>query len=111
MDDSKLHLGFMGFGEAASRFAKDFSQAGLSSIFAYSRSASQGGFNDTSRARAAEAGVMLVAAPRELCQRSPLIIALTPGCAALAALRKLLPHLRPEHIYVDATTAAVCAGS
>ena len=99
----------MGFGEAASRFAKDFSQAGLSSIFAYSPSLAQAESHDPLQMRAAEAGVIPVPTPKALCERSTLIIALTPGSAALAALRRLRPHLRPDHIYVDATTASVKA--
>ena len=97
----------MGFGEAASRFAKDFSEAGLAGIVAYSRSAAKAGADDPIRARATGAGVELVATPKELCKRSNLVMTLTPGAAALPALRVLKRHLHSEHLYVDATTASV----
>ena len=41
MTTATLRLGFMGFGEAASLFAKDLSQAGLTSMVAYSPSAAK----------------------------------------------------------------------
>ncbi|MGZ5138162.1 MAG: NAD(P)-binding domain-containing protein [Burkholderiales bacterium] len=37
MEVDTLSLGFIGFGEAASRFAHDLSQAGLQNIVAYTR--------------------------------------------------------------------------
>lgn len=37
MNSEALRLGFIGFGEAASRFAKDLSEAGLTGIVANSR--------------------------------------------------------------------------
>ncbi len=99
----------MGFGEAAVRYAQDFSQAGLTDITAYSRSGAKAPADDPIRARAAQIGVHLASSPRELCKRTDVIIALTPGKAALAALRSVRKYLRPEHIYVDASTSAVKA--
>lgn len=102
-----LRLGFIGFGEAAYRFAKDLSEAGVSGIVAYSPSAAKAPEGDPLRSKAAAAGVELVASPKAVCQRSTLIVSLTPGKAALPALRKIRRHLRPDHIYVDASTASV----
>ena len=102
-----MRLGLMGFGEAAVRYAQDFSQNGLTDITAYSRSAATAAADDPLRRRAAELGVHLASSPRELCKRTDVIIALTPGKAALAALRSARKHLRPEHIYADASSCAV----
>jgi len=102
-----LRLGLLGFGEAAIRFAQDLSQAGLKDIVAYSRSGAKAQPGDLLHAEAAAAGVQLVKTPRELCKRSDVIIALTPGKAALAAVRSVRKHLKPEQIYVDASSAAV----
>ncbi len=102
-----MRLGFLGFGEAALRFAQDLSQAGLTGIVAYSRSGAKAAPGDALHAQALAAGAQLVATPRELCRRSDVIIALTPGKAALAALRSVRKYLRPEQIYVDASAVAV----
>jgi 3-hydroxyisobutyrate dehydrogenase-like beta-hydroxyacid dehydrogenase len=102
-----LRLGFLGFGEAGVRFAKDLSQAGLKDIVAYSRSGAKAPPGDPQHVVAAAVGAELVATPRELCKRSDIIIALTPGKAALAAVRSVRKHLRPDQIYVDASSAAV----
>ena len=102
-----MRLGILGFGEAGARFAKDLSQAGLTDIVAYSRSGAKAPADDPVRAAAAAVGAQLVKTPRELCKRADVIIALTPGKAALAAVRSVQKHLRPEQIYVDASSGAV----
>ena len=109
MESGKLNVGFLGFGEAGYHFAKDLTHAGLPGIVAYSPSGAKAGPGDPLRTRAAEASVELVRSPRELCKRAQLIIALVPGRAALKTLRSVRAHLNAEHIYVDASTAAVKA--
>ena len=101
-----LRLGFLGFGEAASRFAKDLAQAGLHDIVAYSPSASKD-VDHPSRTKAAEAGVAMLPSVKAVCERSSMIIALPPGSRALAVVRKARPHLRPDQLYVDASTSSV----
>ena len=107
MSVEPVRLGFIGFGEAAARFAQDLAAAGLSGIVAYSRSAAKGPADDPLRARAAAAGVELVPSLRVLCERASLIVSLTPGSAALAALRKTRRYLDAGHIYVDASSSSV----
>jgi 3-hydroxyisobutyrate dehydrogenase-like beta-hydroxyacid dehydrogenase len=107
LEEIKLRLGLMGFGEAAVRYAQDFAQAGLTDITAYSPSGARAAADDPLRRHAAESGVYLASSPRELCTRTDVIIALTPGKAALAAVRSARKHLRPEQIYVDASSCAV----
>lgn len=102
-----LRLGFIGFGEAASRFAADLSRAGLHDIGAYSPSAAGAAAGSSARLKAEAAAIVLVPTLKALCNRSTMIIALTPGKAALPALRKARPHLREGQIYVDASTASV----
>ncbi|HEX2827306.1 MAG TPA: DUF1932 domain-containing protein [Burkholderiales bacterium] len=104
---SDVRLGFIGYGEAASRFAKDLSQAGLSSIVAYSPSAAAAAADDPVRASAAESGVRLVGSVKDVCRGANLVVTLTPGKLALPVARQAKRHLTPDHIYVDATTAAV----
>ena len=109
METGKLNVGFLGFGEAGYHFAKDLTHAGLSGIVAYSPSGAKAAPGDPICVRATDAGVELVARPRELCQRAHLIIALVPGKIALRTLRSVRAYLGAAHIYVDASTAAVKA--
>lgn len=102
-----VRLGILGFGEAGHRFAKDLSEAGLKEIYAYSRSGSKAKPGDAAYAEAQAVGAQLVKTVRALCKHSDVIIALTPGKAAIAAARGVSKHLRPEQIYVDASSAAV----
>lgn len=107
MEAKTLRLGFMGFGEAGYHFAKGLAGNGLAGMVAYSRSGAKAGPDDPLRVRAAEAGVELVKSPRELCRRADVILAVTTGRNALAALRSIRRHLRPEHIYADLSAASV----
>ncbi len=109
MSAESLRLGLLGYGEAAARFAKDFSQAGISHIVAYSRSGAKAQPGDLVYERAQAAGVTLVKTVATLAKKSDIIIVLTPGKAALAALKKIHKHLRPDHLYVDASTNSAAA--
>jgi len=107
MNTAELRLGLLGFGEAGQRFAADFVKAGLNNVIVYSRSAAAAGPDDALRRFAAEHGIEIAATPKELCKRADLIIALTPGKAALPALRTVKRYLGKHHIYVDANTVGV----
>jgi 3-hydroxyisobutyrate dehydrogenase-like beta-hydroxyacid dehydrogenase len=107
MEAKAVRMGFMGFGEAGWHFAKGLAQGGLTGMVAYSRSGARAQPGDPLYGRAREAGVELVKSPRELCRRADLIMAVTQGRSALAALRSVRRHLRPGHVYVDASAAAV----
>lgn len=102
-----LRLGFLGFGEAGERFARDLGQAGVAGIVAYSRAGARAAPGDPIAERARAAGVELVKSPRLLCSRADVIIALTSGRAALPTLRSVRAYLKPRHIYVDANAASV----
>jgi 3-hydroxyisobutyrate dehydrogenase-like beta-hydroxyacid dehydrogenase len=104
-----LRLGFLGFGEAAERLARDLARAGLTGMVAYSRSGAAAAPGDPLAERAREAGVHLVGTPRALCDGADVIIALTSGRAALSGLRTLRAHLGPHHFYVDANAASARA--
>jgi 3-hydroxyisobutyrate dehydrogenase-like beta-hydroxyacid dehydrogenase len=107
MEPSSLRVGFLGFGEAGYHISKGLAGAGLTGIVAYDKYAADPKAGDLIRRRAAEAGVALVPSVRRLCREATLIIALVPGRAALRALRAAVPHLAPDHVYVDAGTASV----
>ena len=107
MSAQPLRLGFIGFGEAARRFARDLAAAGVSEIVAFSPSAASAAADDPLRTQATEAGVELVGSARAVCERSTLIVALTPGAQALPALRRVRRYLREGQIYADASTSSV----
>ena len=94
----------MGFGEAATRLARDFKQAGFTNIVGYSRSGAKAQPGDPLYQRAEAAGVTLVKTVSALAKKSDVIIGLTPGKAAVPALKKILKHLRPDHLYIDASS-------
>lgn len=102
-----VRVGFLGYGEVGYHFARGFAGNGLRAIAAYSPSAARADVPEPLRRRAETAGVALVDTPRALCERSDLIVCVVPGRAALQALRSVRPFLRPEQLYVDATTGAV----
>jgi len=101
----ELRLGFIGFGEAASRFAKDLKSAGLPSIVAYSPSAAKAGPDDPVRAQATAAGVEIVDSIGEVCRRANLVVALTPGKLALPVqVKPVLAARKP--VFIDKPLAA-----
>ena len=104
MNSVSLRLGFLGFGEAAAHFARDFSAAGLTNLTAYSRSGAKAKPGDLIHERAQASGVTLVKTVGALAKRSDVILALTPGKAALPALKKIRKYLRPDQLYVDASS-------
>ena len=109
MNSAIPRLGLLGFGEAAARFAKDFAQAGFGNIVAYSRSGVKAGPGDLAYERAQASGVTLVKTVATLAKKSDIIIVLTPGKASLAALKKINKYLRPDHLYVDASSNSATA--
>ncbi|MES2562484.1 MAG: DUF1932 domain-containing protein [Pseudomonadota bacterium] len=107
MQQQVVRLGFLGFGEAAYILGKALNANGLTDITAYSPTGAAAAPGDPVSRRASDCGVKLVSSPRELCKRAEIIISLTPGALALAALRSVRRHLKTSHIYVDATTSSV----
>ncbi len=97
-------LGLLGFGEAAARLAKDFRQAGFTQILGYSRSGAKARPGDLVWQRAEAAGVTLTKTVGTLARKTDIIISLTPGKSAVPALKKILKHLRPDHLYIDASS-------
>lgn len=104
MSSASTRLGLLGFGEAAVRLARDFSQNGFNDIVAYSRSGAKAQPGDPVYQRAEAAGVKLVKSVGTLAKKSDIILVLTPGKSALPALKKILKYLRPDHLYVDASS-------
>lgn len=104
MTTTHPRLGLLGFGEAAARFAKSFTEAGFTNILGYSRSGAKAQPGDPVYQRAQSCGVTLVKTVGTLAKKSDVIIALTPGKSALPALKKIRKYLHSDHLYVDASS-------
>ena len=104
MNTPAFRLGLLGFGEAAARLAGDFRDAGFSPLLAYSRSGAKARPGDPLHEKALKLGVTLARTPAALARDTDVIIALTPGKAAVPALRRILRYLRPDHLYIDASS-------
>lgn len=100
-------LGFLGFGEAAAAIAAGLrDDGGLSGIVAFDAAA-----DDPRRAaalsrRAVAAGVALCDRPAALAAEADVVFALVTADVARAAAASLVPHLGPQHIYVDGNSAS-----
>lgn len=90
-------LGFIGYGEAAHCLALGYHDAGVEKICAWS----QAFLNDP-----ADAGAEKCATLAELLEKSDVVLALTPGAAAVDVAHSCAPYLSPRHLYVDLSTAA-----
>ncbi|WP_376795508.1 DUF1932 domain-containing protein [Thermogemmatispora sp.] len=91
-----MHLGFIGFGEAASAIASGLAEEGLGELYAYDIVSTE-----ALAARAGRCGVHLVASLAELAARADLILSLVTAKVALAVAREVAPYLRADTIYAD----------
>jgi 3-hydroxyisobutyrate dehydrogenase-like beta-hydroxyacid dehydrogenase len=94
-------FGFVGFGEAGSRFANGLREAGVGEMFAYDIAD-----NEKIRQRAAQAGVALVSSNAELAARCSIVFSVVTASSALEAARQNLPHLLARHVYVDCNSVS-----
>ncbi len=98
-------LMFVGFGEAASLFAKGFAQQGVERLAAYSPSVHGGPGEAVLRDRAAQAGTTLLSGPEQFSD-AEWIFAMVPPVRAREAAASVGPHLVSGTFYVDFSSAA-----
>ncbi|MCL8207960.1 MAG: DUF1932 domain-containing protein [Actinomycetia bacterium] len=92
-------VGFVGFGEAATAFARGLGQGGVRRLVAY-EPGRHGPFAAVYARRAAETGVTLVDRPDALGEMEVVVSAVTPE-QAVAAARTVAPALGAGQLYVD----------
>lgn len=98
-------LMFLGFGEAASLFAKGFAQQGLTKLAAYAPSANGGAGEALLRERAAQSGTTIVSR-LDLFAEADWIFAMVPPANAKAAAESVAAHLVVGQFYVDFSSAS-----
>lgn len=101
-----IRLGFLGLGEAGHSIAKGLRSAGLADITAFDIKLDKPETAPLIRARAEDAGVLLVQGPAGVAAGSDIVIAAVTSADSLIAARSIAPHLGPRHIYVDINSTA-----
>ncbi|WP_165867643.1 NAD(P)-dependent oxidoreductase [Mesorhizobium sp. DCY119] len=100
-----VRLMFLGFGEAASLFAKGFADAGLARLSAYDPSVEGGPGEALLRDRAASSGTVLLPG-REAFSDADWVFAMVPPAKARVAAADVAPHLKAGAFYVDFSSAS-----
>lgn len=101
-----MKLGFIGFGELAHEMAKGFKGEGLRDMVAFDPAIDAPEYGALMRQRAAAVGVQLLAAPGEVITRAEVIIAATPGGAALQAAEAVAAYLSADKLYADFSSSS-----
>lgn len=95
-------IGFIGFGEVGSAFARGFRDADRAcTVLAYDPAARSGATADLIRSRAAASDVQLCATATEVVERSEIIFCAVPAAHALDAARSVRDALHARHGYCD----------
>ena len=100
-----MKIGFLGFGEAASNFAKGFQEEGGLELYGYDimlAAGSAGG--EIVRRRMEETGVTPAADPAELLSKAKTIFLVIPAKFARDTALSALPYMTEEHLFCDLTT-------
>jgi 3-hydroxyisobutyrate dehydrogenase-like beta-hydroxyacid dehydrogenase len=100
-----IALRFLGFGEAASLFAKGLSGAGLAGLAAYDVAVQGGPAEALLRERAQASGTALLAGREGLADAAWVFAMVQPSVTEIAA-REAAPHLAPGAFYVDFSSAS-----
>ncbi len=102
-----VRLGFVGFGEAGFYMSQGLGEEGVKDIRVFDVAlASSGPYKQTVENRAKEAGVTCVASVAELARDSDIVICAVPAQHNESAALSVLPHMRPDVLYVDVTSSS-----
>ena len=100
-----MHIGIIGFGEAAYNLALGLKSEGLTGLRSSDAMQDHPVRGPLIRARAAEAGVELMADNRALARWADMLCNITPTQFTRDALESVLDTLRPGQLYVDLTSS------
>lgn len=101
-----MRIGYLGFGEVGSEFARGFGGQGVSGQVAFDPMRVHPALGPTIAARAAAAGVSLLADPAALAAAAEVLVLAVPCAVADAALASLAPALGGGHLVVDVTASS-----
>lgn len=101
-----LTIGFLGFGEVGSSFARGLrDEGGDVRVLAYDAATPGSGAARLVASRAEEVGVRLVGSPGEIAQECESVLSAVPSSFAVDAALSVRDHLRPGHGFYDLTAA------
>jgi 3-hydroxyisobutyrate dehydrogenase-like beta-hydroxyacid dehydrogenase len=101
-----MHLGFIGFGEAAFELASGLKQQGLDRMTAYDPLWSVLEYSALITNRATTAGVDIVHTPEEVLQQVKAVIVAVPADKALEVSSQLQSYLRKDMLYIDVSASS-----
>ncbi|TDQ33430.1 NAD(P)-dependent oxidoreductase [Aureibacillus halotolerans] len=101
-----MHLGFIGFGEAAFELATGLHGQGLENMKAYDPLWIVPEYSERIQSRAQSANVTIVGQAEKVLKGTDAVIVAVPADKALGASEQLLPHLSSETIYIDVSAAS-----
>lgn len=100
-----MHLGFIGFGEAAFELASGLKQQGLEKMTAYDPLWNVPAYSELIQNRAATAGVTIVQTPEEVLQQVNAVFVAVPADKALEVSSHLKPYLQNGILYIDVSAS------
>ncbi|CAM3837957.1 NAD(P)-dependent oxidoreductase [Aeromicrobium ponti] len=101
-----MHLGFIGFGEAAFELASGLKQHGLKKITAYDPLWKMKTYRGLVLSRAEKAKVELVESPEKVLQIADSVIVAVPADKALDVSNQLKSHLQNGCVYIDVSASS-----
>ena len=99
--NSRLQIGFIGFGEAGSSIAAGLRSAGVETINAFDINSESDTLGPRIRKRAHDTQTRLLSSPEELARGSDILISAVTASSALEAAEQTLAFLEPRHLYMD----------
>ncbi|MCI2256688.1 prephenate dehydrogenase/arogenate dehydrogenase family protein [Domibacillus sp. PGB-M46] len=100
-----MHLGFIGFGEAAFEMASGLKQQGLKKMTAYDPLWNVSEYSELISNRAAAAGVTIVQTPEEVLQQVNAVIVAVPADKALGVSSQLKSCVQKGILYIDVSAS------
>ncbi|KKK39191.1 3-hydroxyisobutyrate dehydrogenase [Mesobacillus campisalis] len=101
-----MHLGFIGFGEAAFELASGLKLQGLDNMTGYDPLWNMPAYRELIAIRSNKAGVTLVQTSKEVLEQSDLVIVAVPADKALEVSKQLKPYMEKGKIYIDVSASS-----
>ncbi|MCC7426573.1 MAG: NAD(P)-dependent oxidoreductase [Alphaproteobacteria bacterium] len=102
-------IGFIGFGEAASCFARGFKGEGVEGFVAYDIAWQDPALSPRMRERAAATSTRLLASPAEVAAEADIIFSAVTCAATVDVAQAIEPHLKPHHFFLDINSSSPMA--
>lgn len=100
-----MHLGFIGFGEAAFELASGLNEQGIQKMMAYDPLWNVPEYSEFIRNRAKVSNVIMLASIEEVLKDLEIVIVAVPADKALEVSGQLMSHVNNSLVYVDVSAA------